>query len=439
MPLTLKIISKQRHILGADSLCVFSVHGGSIGRAPDNDWVLPDPDRYISGHHASIDYRGGAYYLRDNSTNGVFVNHSDEPVGRGTPIRLYDGDELRMGDYLFEVSIVNVSRDGTDDSGDVAPEDGPERRIRRRKPAGPLSLKLLGDEADQLQEAAREVQFADTVRMPDEEVEQQLQDGAFERTVVGGGGVVFEPPEEAVPSLAFSAPAAAALKDPPATDGRDFLAAVRLLLESAGLDASRLQPGNEQETVVTAGRLIRAMTEGLQHVLRTRTLIKSQLQIDQSGMQPAGNNPLKLMPTAQEALEQLFYGDAEGYLGPLESTEKAFHDLRTHQSAMVRAMQFAFRDLLEKLDPDRLEDRFEGNGTSDGGAGPGARLGGLFSRATKQQKPHYWEQYRETFQQITSLNDDLLLKMVRARFAEAYAAEVQYLESRKTRSKNPTR
>jgi type VI secretion system protein len=81
MPLTLKIISKQRHILGADSISVFSVHGGSIGRAPDNDWVLPDPDRYISGHHAAIDYRAGAYYLRDNSTNGVFVNHS-ERAGR---------------------------------------------------------------------------------------------------------------------------------------------------------------------------------------------------------------------------------------------------------------------------------------------------------------------------------------------------------------------
>jgi hypothetical protein len=83
MPLTLKIVSKQRHILGADSVRVFSVHGGSIGRSPDSDWVLPDPDRYISGHHATIDYRDGAYYLRDTSTNGVFVNRSDQAVGRG--------------------------------------------------------------------------------------------------------------------------------------------------------------------------------------------------------------------------------------------------------------------------------------------------------------------------------------------------------------------
>ena len=29
----------------------------------------------------------------------VFVNDSDQPVGRGTSMRLYDGDRLRMGDY----------------------------------------------------------------------------------------------------------------------------------------------------------------------------------------------------------------------------------------------------------------------------------------------------------------------------------------------------
>jgi type VI secretion system FHA domain protein len=114
---------------------VFSVHGGSIGRAPDNDWVLPDPDRYISGHHATIDYRAGAYYLRDSSTNGVYVNQSEQPVGRGAPLRLYDGDELQMGDYVFQVSIVNVSRDGTDDSGDGGPRKDRGAGASRR-PAG---------------------------------------------------------------------------------------------------------------------------------------------------------------------------------------------------------------------------------------------------------------------------------------------------------------
>lgn len=417
MPLTLKIISKQRHILGADSTRVFSVHGGSIGRAPDNDWVLPDPDRYISGHHAAIDYRSGAYYLRDNSTNGVFVNHSDEPVGRGTPIRLYDGDELRMGDYLFEVSIVNVSPDGADDSGDGTADAPPERRLRRKKPVGGFTLKLLGDEAGHLQEAAAEAQFADTVRMPDDEVDRQVKEGAFERTVVGGGA--FElPPEHAVPALPGSGAEAGGTKGFEASDGRDFLAAVRLLMESAGLEASRLPHGTEQEVVVTVGRFIRATVEGLQDVLRARTLIKSQFQLELTGIEARDNNALKFMPTTQDALEQLFYDESEGYLGPVEAVESALGDLRIHQSAMVKGMKVAFRELLERLDPDRLEEKFQAK----------AKPTGLLSRAAK---PQYWEQYRGAYSQIATHSDEILLKLVGARFADAYAAETQHLLARK--------
>lgn len=421
MPLTMKIISKQRHILGADSIRVFSVHGGSVGRAPDNDWVLPDPDRFISGHHAAIDYRGGAYYLRDNSTNGVFVNHSSEPVGRGTPIRLYDGDELRMGDYLFEVSIVNVSRDGTDDSGDAAAtEPAPERRLKRRKPEAAFSLKLLGDEADQMQEAAKEVQFADTVRMPDEEVDRQVRDGVFERTVVTmDSGIEFSP-DEAVPVLPERDVAQLEARNSPATDGRDFAAAVRLLMESAGLDAAELPHGSEQKTMVTVGKFIRATADGLQDVLRTRTLIKSQYHLDMTGMQPTGNNPLKFMPATQDALEQLFYEEGEGYLGPVEAVENALGDVRSHQSAMAKAMQVALRELLESLDPDRLEDKFQAK----------AKPGGLLARSSP--KAQYWEFYRDAYLQLAAHSDDMLMKMVGSRFAAAYAAEIQHLAKRKT-------
>jgi type VI secretion system protein len=423
MPLTLKIISKQRHILGADSIRVFSVHGGSIGRAPDNDWVLPDPDRYISGHHAAIDYRGGAYYLRDNSTNGVFVNHSDEPVGRGTPIRLYDGDELRMGDYLFEVNIVNISRDGADDSGEAPADEPPGRRLRRRAPAAPLSLKLLGEEADELQEAAQEEadlesEFIKTVRMADEELERQLREGALQRAVTSETSGIELSPEEAVPVLPELNLKAKEPKVFGTTDGRDFAAAVRLLMECAGLDAGRLPHGSEQQAIVTAGRLIRATAEGLQQALQARTLVKARLQLDMTGMQSAGNNPLKFIPTTQEALEQLFYGEAEGYLGPVEAVEDALVDLRTHQAAMVKAMQVALRELLDRLDPDTLEDKFQGK----------VKRGGLLSRSSK---PQYWELYRETYEQMSAHSDEILFKLVGARFAQTYAAELQQLNRRK--------
>lgn len=418
MPLTMKILSKQRHILGADSIRVFSVHGGSIGRAPDNDWVLPDPDRYISGHHATVDYRSGAYYLKDTSTNGVFVNHSEQPVGRGTPIRLYDGDEIRLGDYILEVTIVNVSRDGTDDSGDAANGEEAPRRLKRRAPAGPLSLKLLGDEADQLQEAARnEALYGDTVRITEEEVEGHAREVDFLREAVGGD----ESGRATDDSMSIE------LHDEPSAGGAaapfggpsqsDLHAAVELLMECAGLDANRLPRGSDEETLRNVGRMIRATVDGLQGVMRSRALIKSQLRLSQTTIQAVGNNPLKFMPTVQDALEHLFYDHAEGYLGPVGAVEDALRDLRAHETAMVKAMQVAFRDLLDRLEPEYLEEKFQRS----------AKRGGLLSSSGKAK---YWDLYRDTYQGVAGHSDENFANIVGGKFADAYDREMHRVTGR---------
>src|SRR5882672_11985902 len=100
MSLRLRIVSDHRRLLGDRSSIVFAVDGGSIGRSADNDWVLPDPLRYVSAHHARVEYRNGRFYLKDVSTNGVFVNDEAEPLARrgseGYPIR--NGDVIRVGD-----------------------------------------------------------------------------------------------------------------------------------------------------------------------------------------------------------------------------------------------------------------------------------------------------------------------------------------------------
>ena len=46
-----------------------------------------------------------AYYLADVSTNGVYLNEEEEPLGKGNPRRLFHGDRIRMGDFEFEVTL----------------------------------------------------------------------------------------------------------------------------------------------------------------------------------------------------------------------------------------------------------------------------------------------------------------------------------------------
>lgn len=409
MPLTLKITSKQKHILGSDSVRVFTVHGGSIGRAPDNDWVLPDPDRFISGHHAAIDYRDGAYFLRDTSTNGVYVNRSDQPVGRGTPIRLYDGDELRMGDYMFRASIIEVSQD------DEPP--GPRLKRKEEDPAK-LSVKLLSDHAGD-----REDELLATRHFTDEELDTQTEVDRDKVAAIKQAESALLTTED---SLGLEAGPGAAAAGVAGSGRRDFTEAVRLLLEHAGLDASSVSRADEEEIIATAGRMLHTAVDGMRALLQQRGLTKGQFRISQTGFQEAGNNPLKLSPNTHEALEYLLNlrdeGDTEGYLGPQEAMENAVRDLRVHQSAMFKAMQVAVRDLLDRLDPETLEERFKQ------GAKPGGLLGG-------SPKSRYWDLYPDAYRSVAGFADENFIAVIGARFADAYDREVQLAASREGRNR----
>src|SRR4051812_45705909 len=114
MAIKLRVISDQYKQLGKHSSRLFGVSGGRIGSASDNEWGLPDPDRYISTPNPPVVFRAVSWFLEDTSTNGIFVNDGNTPVSIDGPCPLKDGDRLRMGDYEILVSI--------DERNDFPPE-----------------------------------------------------------------------------------------------------------------------------------------------------------------------------------------------------------------------------------------------------------------------------------------------------------------------------
>uniref|UniRef100_UPI0023517DFB type VI secretion system-associated FHA domain protein n=1 Tax=Falsiroseomonas oryziterrae TaxID=2911368 RepID=UPI0023517DFB len=84
-----------------------SVGGGefSLGRAPDNSWVLQDPERHLSKRHCVFAFRNGGWQVADTSTNGTFLNREAEPIGQGRIRDLRDGDRVRLGAYEIEIRI----------------------------------------------------------------------------------------------------------------------------------------------------------------------------------------------------------------------------------------------------------------------------------------------------------------------------------------------
>ena len=123
MALRLRVVSNHAKILGPEGTKVFGVHGGSIGRASDNDWILPDPERYVSGHHATIEYRDGGYWLTDTSSNGTYLNEDAAPMSDVGSQALKDGDRLRLGDYEVIVSI-DAANDFPPDKSAIVAYDG---------------------------------------------------------------------------------------------------------------------------------------------------------------------------------------------------------------------------------------------------------------------------------------------------------------------------
>src|SRR3569832_108591 len=116
MALRLRVISDHRLRLGDKSTFVFGVSGGSIGRSAENDWVLPDDMRYVSGRHARIVFHKGRYLLQDTSSNGTYVNDNERPLGSQNPHELKSGDILRIGEYHVLVQIDSATDFSLDDS-----------------------------------------------------------------------------------------------------------------------------------------------------------------------------------------------------------------------------------------------------------------------------------------------------------------------------------
>src|SRR5580693_2370308 len=154
MTLRLSVVSEHGIRLGALSSKVFGVHGGSIGRGTDNEWILPDPERYLSGKHARIDFRAGNYILVDTSSNGTYVNGAQVPLGKYHDYLLKDGDYVRLGEYEFLVSI-DKGNDFPPDQSAIVAYDGAAHSSAVRKSTADdlgadLDLSQLLEPSDQL-------------------------------------------------------------------------------------------------------------------------------------------------------------------------------------------------------------------------------------------------------------------------------------------------
>ena len=106
MSLTLTVLSFKNRPLSETKTAFIGSEGGSIGRSDDNTLMLPDTEKFVSRHHASIKAENGAYYLTDTSLSGVHIN-GEEPALHNATERLNNGMVLKIGEYEIAVAITS--------------------------------------------------------------------------------------------------------------------------------------------------------------------------------------------------------------------------------------------------------------------------------------------------------------------------------------------
>ncbi|MBK9251876.1 MAG: type VI secretion system-associated FHA domain protein TagH [Proteobacteria bacterium] len=338
MALRLEVISSQRQALGALSSIVLGVSGGSIGRALDNDWALPDPRRYLSGHHARIHFRQGAFFLEDASTNGVYVNDATAPQGRRGLYALRDGDLLRMGEYRIRVGI------DAEEGVLPPPSTGTLAQI---SVDNVVPLRAVGSATDDLGASLNiEALIPSEVSGPI----AKLGAASLASSRQGGADVPL-PQLSAQERLSRLRAAARARLEGRHTAMPDVHNALQAFCRSAGIDESRLPMQNEAQSMQLVGRMLREAVIGLKEILRAQQAFRDRYGIDVDP--PEGRSPLE--QGADEYMLDLLTGHEQGKLDAVMRLRGQFSHAGSHSAAVDPAVRSALAQFMAHLSPARME------------------------------------------------------------------------------------
>jgi type VI secretion system FHA domain protein len=436
-----------------------TVAGGefSIGRGPDNDWVLPDPERGLSKRHCVLAYRAGTWQVADQSTNGTFLNREGEPIGRGQVRDLRHGDRLALGAYEIEIHI-------EDSPGSRRPAAAADPFAERRSaapewfaldpfaapparggsgfepdpllggspghdpfaPAGGPGAVTLPPDFDPLAPEPDGRDFAGPVQ-PDHSphiedafsppVARSLLPEDWDREFGGPNPappripdseppVPIPPQQPPPPNVAATPLSVPPLPSPPPAPARSAARSDDLLAAFLrGCGCPDLQPADPAAAMEALGAAFRAFVAGLRQALIARAAVKGEFRIEQTMIRSRGNNPLKFSADDDDALAALLGVGRRSDMNAAEAVSDALRDIRLHELATVAAMQSAVRALLAELDPDKLRDTVEH---------------GALTLLSAQRKANAWDAFEALHGRISeALLDDFDSVFGKA-FARAY-------------------
>ena len=423
MTLRLSVVSEHGIRLGPLSTKVFGVHGGTIGRATDNAWILPDPDRYLSGKHVRIDFRAGSYVLVDTSSNGTYVNGSQVPLGKYHDYVLKDGDYLRLGEYELLVTI-DKSNDFPPDEAAIVAYDGQAgasaavKKSTANDLGADLDLSSLLEPSNSAAQPRNAYGQAVSAAPPRE---------AAAPAAEGGGGTPWhmmtrpfkvEGKAEAAAAAGLRPQAAPpSVPQGPALYEGDFDLGLAAFCRGAGVDPRTITPEARHGALQLAGQLLREAVLGLMDLSQSRNEFRNRFRMPPPPPSEGPESPLNFSRGVDEALVRLLTTTSTR-LGSVDAVRENFKELKAQNAAFLAASRAAFEEFLGRVNPKDLEERFER-----------ATKRGVFGQ---QNKAKYWELYAEMFAGLTQRPADGFPHVYTETFARAYEAKLRASMPRRT-------
>lgn len=458
--LTLRITSFHRLTPDQVATKTFDRVGGVIGRSADSDWVLPDPEKIVSSTHAVISFEAGSYSITDYSTNGLFINRSVEPVGKGQSRLLQDGDYLQIGEYEIEVEVRNHEAMDYEHAGGVEVQShyqtSPHIETAPNNEAMPAYHELATSQQAGYEQSLHETQSnrnllneSYSAPLPNPEptpipapvatdksvgtgqvAQSQPIPEEWEQSIQGGvqSGQIpqqqsqLEPNQKQEPQEVASIPAAPMTQHKVATSGNNGAGSnsdntqvcMTALLKGLGLTAEEIQLGNQPEFYHRLGAALRLSLQGMLDILRARASMKSEFRVMQTTIRTQENNPLKFSINVDEAIRNLFARRIPGFLSWDQAIQECFKDMSSHELALMAGTEGAVNAVLNQLSPENFAVEEDNNKS-------------LEKWIPVAKKARHWDRYKEQYKRVNEELGQGSGKRFSEEFAEAYEAQLTAL------------
>ncbi|MCV3207153.1 type VI secretion system-associated FHA domain protein TagH [Mesorhizobium sp. YC-39] len=191
---------------------------------------------------------------------------------------------------------------------------------------------------------------------------------------------------------------------------QDDMALRTAFLRGMGIEEADFPGRDTAAEMEKFGREYRLMMEGLMQLLRKRAEEKGSARVAQTMVGASEVNPLKFLPTVDDAIVTIIAERSPGFLAGEAAIADAVRDLAQHHVRAWRGVQAALRQMIDRFDPAAIEEELKSNsaiGTLLSG-GRGARL---------------WELYQKRHREIAESAEKSFLGEIGADFRDAYEEE----------------